>query len=75
MDIVFIPHSYPGRAAPGGKGIPWEGNPCGPKGSHGRGRLEAQGIPWEGTLGSPSEPMGGEPSGAQAEDKLYKFNQ
>ena len=32
-----------------------------PKGSHGRGPLGAQGIPWEGTLGSPRDPMGGDP--------------
>ena len=36
-------------------GDPWE-----PKGSHGRGPLEAQGNPWEKTLGSPREPTGGE---------------
>ena len=32
-----------------------------PKGPHGRGPLGAQGTPWEGTLGSPRNPMGGDP--------------
>ena len=49
------------------EGIPWEGthgrgNPWEPKGSHGRGSRTPHG---RGTLGSPREPMGGDPWGPQ----------